>query len=634
MFTCFQWTSTPDSSTLIHPAAVLTLLTLSLLPPNNSDAAALLHHFIASQPQIRFTMAAIHNLSDSLQDILIGLSEKVEKLTESNAELESRTKDLEAREIEMKSKIEDLEVQNTTLQERATVLEKQLNTEVESKLQDLIQHRHDTLENRLTIAESRLMDHDKLIDRLESCEKKLASFYGDDTNILGRVGFLETRFKDFKANEDAKLKQVLDNITHCKNKIEGLQDRVTSLEENLNLIENDVNDIREAKLNAKDIGTILTTFKIDNKLLDEDSIADIIDISNKNKESIVDISQLLKERDEQISDWLEKVRNDIEELQRNTEPAHKYECFGSDQSVKIYQLEAKLKDLEGMTAASIDSSLERMKDQIAATSSQMDRVLNIESFITSNFDRIGTDYVHMSRLISDINEELNGKERKIQEIEKGLRTGVKVQEIKAPDDVNDSKLQKLAKDIERIEQMMNSADYRISAFADECKNSFHDIQDHNDRKIDILAVWVSKNINLLASKTRKKFKQLLAGDNWALLSGQSKRPGHCLSCNQSQRPHSASHPRTVVTEGKKPLFKITHVEKMEPNGAPINDEDLYSDVSDGIGSSFKMTVPASLRTTVSQFRQSNNESPSGATFDPLPDEMQEHDDHEKKIKSM
>lgn len=565
-------------------------------------------------------MAAIHNLSDNLQGILVELSEKIEKVEEKNNELEERTKELETKEVDAKAKIEEMVLENTALQERVTVLEQQMNVEAESKLKDLLEARQDATDKRVTAAEEKVLDHDKLVDRLESCEKKLASFYGEDTNILGRVGYLETRFKDFKKNEDAKLEQQLDGLNVCQTQNEHLRDRVGSLEEGLGVAQRLTDILHETKLDRGEVEPLLSRFKTDNRLVDEDTLRSVADEANTCKEGIADLFQHQRDKEEQGGAELDKIREDIETLQQNTEPAHKYECFGSDQAVKIFQIESKLKELEGMSTASIDGRLQAMDGQISATTSQMDRVLNIESFLNNNFDRIGTDYVHLSRLISDINEEISGHDHKMQDFEKELSRGgggmqQQVATRATPAAGTDDAIAKLAKELADIEQLINSADYRMSTFAAECKDSFADMQANNDKKIDILAVWVSKNINLLASSTRKKFKQLLAGDDLALLSGHNNRAGHCLSCNQTKRPTSGSHPKSRVTEGKSPIFKITHLDQPHADdnnydshhNHTTHDASLMSDGTDGGGASFKMTVPSSLRMKVSNFRQNEND---------------------------
>lgn len=167
-------------------------------------------------------------------------------------------------------------------------------------------------------------------------------------------------------------------------------------------------------------------------------------------------------------------------------------------------------------------------------------------------------------------------------------------------------IKKVYDDIKRLEDMIFSAENQIAAFAIECRDHLHEYQTNNDKKIDILAVWVSKNINLLASSTRKKFKQLLAGEDWALLSGQIRRAGHCLSCNQRTRPSSANFPKTKVIEGKNPLFKITHVDQSPYVDTNSNVNDI-SDSSEFAAPPFKMTVPDSLRTTVSHFRSNTKQ---------------------------
>ena len=380
--------------------------------------------------------------------------------------------------------------------------------------------------------------------------------------------------------------------------------------------------LHETKVDRGEIGPILETFKTDHRLLDDDSIVDVTGVSNANRELINALSQSARERETQLDVSLDKIKEDIETLQQNTEPAHKYECFGSDQAVKIFQIETKLNDLEGLTTASVEGRLQLIDGRIDATTAQMDRVLNTESFLTNNFDRIGQDYVHLSRLISEINEELHGNEHKLEEFVNEMRGAGRSPSLAvsraSPESnaiVNDEKVAELFKDIKAIEKMINSADYRLSAFADECKDSLQEMQSNNDQKIDILAVWVSKNINLLASSTRKKFKKLLAGGDLggALLAGQS-RAGHCLSCNQTKRPYSASHPKTRVSEGKSPIFKITHVDHADDNNIShninhITDTSLLSDSVEGggIGPAFKMTVPTSLRMKVSNFRQPNND---------------------------
>lgn len=220
-------------------------------------------------------MAAIHSLSDNLQGILVDLSEKIEKMEIKNTELEERTKELETKEIDSKVKIEEMVVENKTLQDRVTVLESQLNAETESKLKELIEIRQTAAESRILAAEEKVQDHDKLVDRLESCEKKLASFYGDDTNILGRVGHLETRFKDFKKNEDIKLAQQIEGLEKCTSQNEMLRGRVDAVEEGLALARRLTDILHETKLDKAEVVPVLDKFKSDNRLLDEDSIIDV-----------------------------------------------------------------------------------------------------------------------------------------------------------------------------------------------------------------------------------------------------------------------------------------------------------------------------------------------------------------------
>jgi hypothetical protein len=360
-----------------------------------------------------------------------------------------------------------------------------------------------------------------------------------------------------------------------------------------------------SKLDKSDLGPLLKKFKEENRLLDTDALVDVTETARMTREDLDDLAQQWRGGQEQVRAVLDQQQEDIATLQRNTEPAHKYECFGSDQAVKIFQIETKLSELEGLTAGSVDRRLDKMNDRIDSTSSQMDRVLGVEAFINSNFDRIGTDYVHLSRLISDINEELSGHDVKMRALLSEPR-GQQAAGTPAPhpvttDGMQDAKIAKLIKDVEGIEQAINSADYRIAAFADECRDSLLDLQTNSDKKIDILAVWVSKNINLLAASTRKKLKQLLAGDSSALLAGQngfSRSSGHCLSCNQTKRPTSANNPKTRVTEGKSPIFKITHIDHL----ADDHRSDAVDDAASAEGPSFRMTVPASLRSKVTTAR--------------------------------
>lgn len=537
------------------------------------------------------------------------LSEKIDKLDEKNGELEERTKELEAKEVDMKAKIDEMAAENIALQERVTVLEQQLNAEAESKLKEMFQARDSELDERLTTAEKSVGDHDKLFDRLESCEKKLASFYGEDTNILGRVGHLETRFKDFKNNEDIKLGKVLADLSGCQTQGESLQGRVQGVEDGVALVQRLCDILEESKVEKSSVEPILLDFKSSHRLLNEDSIIDVTTLAHSNKDELDDLAKLGLEKQSLIHEALDRFRADIEELQKNTEPAHKYECFGSDQAVKIFQIEEKLAAMQGLTAESVENRLQLMDNRIDSTKSQMDRVLTLESFITSNFDRIGTDYVHLSRLISDINEELSGHDQKMQNMLSDIARSVHPVPSgnSIPHErVDNARLEKLSNDVEAMEHAVSATDRRMSNFIDECKNSVIDVQSNTDKKIDILAVWVSKNINLLAASMRKKFKQLMAGDN-ALLTGHNNlsRTGHCISCNQTKRPYSASHPKTKVVEGKSPIFKISHVDHPPPGGDEGRGThgqgiDTYSEATDG---TFRMTVPSALRMKVSNFRQ-------------------------------
>jgi len=552
-------------------------------------------------------MAAIHNLSDNLQGILVDLSEKIDKLEEKNKELEDRTKELETKEADTKVKIDEMVAENTALQERVVTLEQQMSADADSKLKELLQARDSELDERLTSAEKSVGDHDKLFDRLESCEKKLASFYGEDTNILGRVGHLETRFHDFKKNEDLKLAKHLAGLNECKAQGEELERRVQGVEDGVATARLLCDVLQENKLEKTSVEPLLTNFKEEHRLLDEDAIVDVTALVHECKAQLDELAQLGLDKQSLIYEALDKIREDIDVLQKNTQPAHQYECFGSDQAVKIYQLEQKLAALEGITAESLENRLQLMDGRLDATSTQMDRVLKLESFVTSNLDRVGTDYVHLSRLISDINEELSGHDQKMQnlasDILRNVPSGHQVVSQPAASGVDDSKVERLAREVEVIERLINAADRRMADFAEECKNSVVEIQANADKKIDILAVWVSKNINLLAASMRKKFKQLLAGDS-ALLAGQS-RGGHCLSCNQTKRPTSAGHPKTRVVEGKNPIFKITHIDPpiygdehhMLPDGHGM---DTNSEATDG---TFRMTVPSALRKTVSNSRK-------------------------------
>lgn len=552
-------------------------------------------------------MAAIHNLSDNLQGILVDLSEKIEKLEEKNNELEERTKELEAKEADTKVKIDEMAAENSALQERLVTLEQQMSADADSKLKELLQSRDNELNERLTAAEKSVGDHDKLFDRLESCEKKLASFYGEDTNILGRVGHLETRFQDFKKNEDLKLAKQLAGLNECRAQGEELERRVQGVEEGVSTVRLLCDVLQENKLEKTSVDPLLQNFKEEHRLLDKDAIVDVTALAHECKSQLDELAQLGLDKQSLIYEALDKLREDIDDLQKKTQPAHQYECFGSDQSVKIYQLEQKLAALEGITAESLENRLQLMDGRLDATATQMDRVLKLESFVTSNLDRVGTDYVHLSRLISDINEELSGHDQKMQnmanDLLRNMPSGHQVVTQPAASSVDDARVEQLAREVEVIQRLINAADRRMSDFAEECKSSVLDVQANADKKIDILAVWVSKNINLLAASMRKKFKQLLAGDQ-ALLAGQS-RGGHCLSCNQTKRPNSAGHPKTRVVEGKNPIFKITHVEPpvhsdqhhMLPEGHGV---DTNSEATDG---TFRMTVPTALRRTVSDSRK-------------------------------
>ena len=92
---------------------------------------------------------------------------------------------------EMKQREEATTAANEKYVERIAVLEDQLKNDVIANIQGALENHGDKIKD---LQERPIIDPDQS-ERLEAVEKKFASFYGDDTNILGRVQHLENHTK-------------------------------------------------------------------------------------------------------------------------------------------------------------------------------------------------------------------------------------------------------------------------------------------------------------------------------------------------------------------------------------------------------------------------------------------------------
>lgn len=541
-------------------------------------------------------MAAIHSLSESLEGVLEELSERMTQLQQQSDALEEKTKEID----EVRGRVEGLEEENSLLKERVTMLEDQLQEKEASQLKDHVEKNQEEVTSRLEDLERRLLEHShpKEFSRLETCEKKLASFYGEDTNILGRVAHLETVFRDFKDQEDEKMRRQREGLQSCEELSEGLKERVLSLEEGASRLAQQAEQLDNFKLNEADISALLESFRQEKDLLSGDSIKGVTETADDCVKKIDALSRLGEDRDSDLQASLEGMKGDIAELQLRTEPAHHYQCFGTDQSMRIMELENKLKALEGLNSSAVNDRFDRMDGKLNSTASQMDRVLNVENFISSNFDRIGTDYVNLSKMISDIKEEVGSHDKKLDDIARDATRrdfpsgsypaqGVDTSHL-------DEKISNLIREIGAVEEKVKAADQQVAALNRDYKDDLEYMQANHDKKVELLASWVAKNINLLAASTRKKLKQLMGNEDMAAF--QNNKHGHCLSCNRSKfsgtTPVSAHSPNR-----QRPIFKVAHLDTTIPNEPDANSSE---------GPVFRMTVPSSLRTKVFKYRRDND----------------------------
>lgn len=130
---------------------------------------------------------------------------------------------------EMKRNEIILKDQNIQLEERLKIIEKNENPLI--KLMPMIEN---TQQDIIELKRRPIIDPEQT-HRLENVEKKLLSFYGTDTNILGRVGHLEEgRYRDQEsiANSFTQIKLLTDQITGLKKETNDLKQLFQTLQPN------------------------------------------------------------------------------------------------------------------------------------------------------------------------------------------------------------------------------------------------------------------------------------------------------------------------------------------------------------------------------------------------------------------
>jgi hypothetical protein len=116
-----------------------------------------------------------------IHDYLAIVRDQMEMLKNIISQQGLKIGELTAREQERKKSLDDLSAFNQTITQRLNSVESQ--SVLSSRSMDELILNHSKLKEFVDQP-----PHDKEVDlRLDIVEKKLASFYGDETNILGRV---------------------------------------------------------------------------------------------------------------------------------------------------------------------------------------------------------------------------------------------------------------------------------------------------------------------------------------------------------------------------------------------------------------------------------------------------------------
>mmetsp|Transcript_5195 Transcript_5195/g.7981 ORF Transcript_5195/g.7981 Transcript_5195/m.7981 type:complete len:623 (+) Transcript_5195:123-1991(+) len=480
---------------------------------------------------------------------------------------------------------------NAELEQRITVLEKQIDLQSESKVEDTLSHHSKQI---LSLIDRPIIDPEQTY-RLGVVEKKLASFYGDETNILGRVGHLEHLQKEDKEAKNA-LEREVNNLstmsTEHGNAIQSIQEDLGTHRDKLNQLYNgkvDINDLESAVshvLSSRSVPTDSDMTQV------RDELTAMADKLHKEFEGLSD--KTLTDIDG-IQQRMGALEDDVIETKNN--PTTAITCFGSDQSARLAAIEGKLGTYDGSIELIDDmrARLVKSEDSLSSIMPSLTRGEEEHNRTKNALDRMETDYVRVARMLELMRVDVNAIEKRIDD---DIGSSIKILFEKKPDAVEVEKIVSSMlykkymagelpsderpkqidgggvhdEDVTKLKDFVRSLERRVLVLASECREGLELLQGATDKKIETLVKWITRN---------KNESEQTDGHNTDI--GVTR----CLACDTVS---SSVNPKVIFGEkNKKPN---SHDDSRKSKSK--KNEDVY-----------RIKVPEILRSTVSRSRDGN-----------------------------
>lgn len=411
---------------------------------------------------------------------------------------------MNAREEESKSTITVINQRVSDIENKIDVLEKQLSLNAESEMHHMILH-HDKTINELL--DRPLIDQEQTI-RLDVVERKLASFYGEDTNVLGRVAHLENLRAADKSFVD-ELKTGLNNIVNASTKsreeIYNIQQIVLSeLEPRLARIE-------ESHTSPEMLKEIVKSIIIERGVAGVDQLNDIKDMLNSLANECKRDTNALQFTQQENVDQLSSRIDSLEEAQSAAGNSHHgaITCYGSDQSARLAVIEARMTDHTDWIRANgrLADDISRLKNDLSKNISSSDHLKEETGRIRLSVDRLDTDYLRMVHVVEGLRSQVEGLDRtfnlefteKMKDIESLMTDAVNQSKTAAlamrPLDKGAADTAQLEDSVDKIKEFIRALEQRVFVLAGECREGLELLQGNVDRKIEIISNWVANNTN-------------------------------------------------------------------------------------------------------------------------------------------
>jgi putative ubiquitin-RnfH superfamily antitoxin RatB of RatAB toxin-antitoxin module len=438
------------------------------------------------------------------EDVLSMVREQMEILRKVVSEQGETISNMNAKEEESKSTIAALNQRVQTTENRIGILEKQLSLKEESEMNhSVLLHERQIIE----LLERPLIDPEQTI-RLDVVEKKLASFYGDDINILGRVAHLENLRVADKCSVD-DLKSGHNNVVKVS---ADSQAKILELQQNLSTrLEPRLESLEQSHSSTDTLKRLVCDTIQEKGMASIDQVNDIMDMFNLlANECKKDVNALQVAQDDTTMQLSSRI-DLLEEAQSTPGNLHHgpITCFGSDQSARLAAIEAKLIDHSDWIGSHgrIADNISRLKEDVSKIIASLDHLNEECRRNGTSVDRLDTDYLRMVHVVEGTRSHVEGLDRtfnvelaeKVKDLESLIAEAARQSK---PPVTNEQLIAKetadsghLEESVDKIKEFIRTLEQRVFVLAGECREGLELLQGNVDKKIEIISNWVANNSN-------------------------------------------------------------------------------------------------------------------------------------------